>query len=88
MDPEYHQGRRHARAEERNAPMANVICTHAAEYRTRRRYTAVVTDNHALITSALIHNAQRSDKAEELAVALTIATTEAETVITDLPSAY
>lgn len=68
--------------------MANVVCTEAADYRTRWRYTVVVTDGHTLFTSASIHNAQTSDEVEKLAVSLAIANAEAETVITDSQSAY
>lgn len=85
MHPDYHQGRREARAKalsKKYGPLGMVAYTDAASYHGRRAKTVVVTTKTDLLIGATLPQAT-TQEAEEIAVALALAQTKATIIITD-----
>lgn len=85
MHPNYHQGRREARAKTLNQIYSRVpttTYTDAAHYNGKRAMVAVVTDGCKHLTSASIPRATAKET-EELAIALALTQTNTTTVVTD-----
>ncbi|XP_077541084.1 uncharacterized protein LOC144153308 [Haemaphysalis longicornis] len=85
MHPNYHQGRREARAKTLNQIYSRVpttTYTDAAHYNVKRAMVAVVTDGCKHLTSASIPRATAKET-EELAIALALTQTNTTTIVTD-----
>lgn len=90
MHPVYHLGRREKRAQDIQRKYGNskdTVFVDAARYARRRGFaTAVVDHKNACITSVTVRT-EHVETAEEVAIALAVATTAADVVISDSQTA-
>lgn len=85
MHPEHHADRRQARAkalEKMYGKEEGTVYTEAASYKYKRAMVAVVTSRDKCLTSATIPKAT-TQEAEEVAIALAITQTKANTIVSD-----
>lgn len=90
MHPEHHTGRRNQRAQDLQRKFGNckeAVFVDAARYARRCGYVAAVVDGKGTCMTSVTVQTPLTETAEEVAIALAVATTEAEVVISDSQAA-
>uniref|UniRef100_L7M3S6 Tick transposon n=1 Tax=Rhipicephalus pulchellus TaxID=72859 RepID=L7M3S6_RHIPC len=86
MHPEYHRGRREKRTQDiqrKYGKCRDAVFVNAARYARRRGFAAAVIDNANTCKNSVTVRTEHVETAEELAIALAVAITTAEVVISD-----
>lgn len=90
MHPAHHQGRRESRArdiQKKFGHSMDTVFVDAARYRHKRAYTAVVINYEGKCLTSATVSTPHVETAEEIAIALAIAQTQADVIVSDSQTA-